>query len=256
MRIACFMSGSGTNTVKILENQLQKGTRCPYNVVLIFSDVFDQSNQKCKAQLISSKYGVQYKYNDIMEFYRRHGHETKKDLSLRPQYDQATADLIDEYDLDLIALCGYMSIVTAPLLRKYSGRVANVHPADLSVKEAGKRKYTGINAVRDAILAGERALYSTTHVVREEVDYGEILMRSAPIEVILPEGLSAVDLRKGENSDLMRRVVDEHQARLKEGGDWIIYPRTLEMIGEGRYAVDGRGNVYIDGVLAPDGLRL
>ncbi len=250
------MSGSGTNVVKIIENQQRKGGSCSYNVVLIFSDVFDQSNEKCKAQLISSKYGVQYLYNDITEFYRRHGHQTKRDLSLRPEYDQATTNLIREYDLDLIALCGYMSILTTPLLEKYNGRVVNVHPADLSVKEAGKRKYTGINAVRDAILAGERVVHSTTHVVRAEVDYGEILMRSAPIEVILPEGLNIVDLRKSENSELMRRVADEHQAKLKEKGDWVIYPKTLEMIGEGRYALDGQGSVYVDGVHTPNGLRL
>jgi len=250
------MSGSGTNVVKILENQQRKGGSCQYNVVLIFSDVFDHSNQKCKAQPISSKYSVQYLYNDITEFYRRHGHQTKKDLSLRPKYDQATIDLIREYDLDLIALCGYMSILTTPLLEKYNGRVVNVHPADLSVKEAGKRKYTGINAVRDAILAGERALYSTTHVVRAEVDYGEILMRSAPIEVILPESLDIDDLRKSENGELLRQVADEHQARLKERGDWVIYPKTLEMIGQGRYALDGQGNAYVDGVHVPNGLRL
>lgn len=255
MRVACFMSGSGTNVVKILKNQLQRGSRCPYKVVLVFSDVFDPSNQKCKAQLISSQYGVDYKCNDIMEFYRQHGHQTKRDLSLRPQYDQIVGDLIAECDLDLVALCGYMSILTTAFLENYEAHVINVHPADLSVKEAGKRKYTGINAVRDAILAGEKALHSTTHVVRPEVDYGEILMRSTPIEVILPEGLSLHDLRKGENTEILKRIVDEHQVRLKENGDWVIYPRTLEMIGEGRYALDGQGNVYLDGVLMPNGFR-
>lgn len=250
------MSGSGTNVVKILENQREKGGSCSYKVVLIFSDILDQSNEKCKAQLISSKYGVQYIHNDITEFYRRHGHQTKKDLSIRPKYDKATTDLIREYDLDLIALCGYMSILTAPLLEKYDGRVVNVHPADLSVREAGKRKFTGVNAVRDAILAGERALYSTTHVVRADVDYGEILMRSAPIEVVLPKDLNMADLRKSESSMLLRQVAEEHQARLKEKGDWVIYPKTLQMIGEGRYALDGKGNVYIDGEHAPNGLRL
>jgi folate-dependent phosphoribosylglycinamide formyltransferase PurN len=256
MRVACFMSGSGTNVVKILENRSQRGSRCPYKVILVFSDVFDPSNQKCKAQLISSQHGVDYKCNDIMGFYRRHGQQTKRDLSLRPQYDRVIADLIAEYDLDLVALCGYMSILTTAFLGKYEAHVVNVHPADLSVKEADKRKYTGINAVGDAILAGERTLHSTTHVVRPEVDYGEILMRSPPIEVILPEGLSPHDLRKGENTEILKRIVAEHQARLKEEGDWVIYPKTLEMIGEGRYALDGQGNVYVDDVLMPNGFRL
>ena len=119
MRVACFMSGSGTNVVKILENQLQKGNSCPYKVVLIFTDVFDPSSQKCRAQSISAEHQVAYEYNDIAEFYRLHGHESKKNLSLRPQYDQLTLEMIEKYGLDLIALCGYMSIVTRPLLKRY-----------------------------------------------------------------------------------------------------------------------------------------
>jgi len=256
MRVACFMSGSGTNVVKILENQLQKGNSCPYKVVLIFTDVFDPSNQKCRAQSISAQHEVAYERNDITEFYRRHGRESKKDLSLRPEYDRLTLEMIEKYDLDLIALCGYMSIVTRPLLERFEDRIVNVHPADLSVREGDRRKYTGLNAVRDAILAGEKKLYSTTHIVREKVDYGEILMRSSPIDVTLPSGVTLQDLHKPENAALIKRIAAGHQARLKEKGDWVIYPKTLEMLGEGRYAVDGQGNVYVDGTLMPNGLRL
>lgn len=256
MKTACFMSGSGTNVIKILENQSQKGSRCPYKIVLIFTDVFDPSNKKCRAKAISTEYGVEYEHNDIAEFYRRHGQQTRKDLSLRPEYDRITLEMIEKYDLDLIALCGYMSIVTRPLTERYDDRIINVHPADLSVKEDGRRKYTGLNAVRDALLAGETKLYSTTHVVREKVDYGEILMRSPPIDVILPKGVTMRELRDPKNVALITRIAEEHQSRLKEHGDWVIYPKTLEMIGEGRYAVDGQGNVYVDGLLMPNGFRM
>lgn len=256
MRVACFMSGSGTNVVKILENQLRKGSSCPYKVVLIFTDVFDPSNQKCRAQSISSEHKVAYEHNDIMGFYRLRGLESKKDLSLRLEYDKVTQQVIAKYDLDLIALCGYMSIVTRPLLERYEDRIVNVHPADLSVRERDRRKYTGLNAVRDAILAGEKKLHSTTHIVRERVDYGEILMRSPPVEVVLPSGVTPQDLRRPENAALIKRIAAEHQTRLKEQGDWVIYPKTLEVLGEGRYAVDGQGNVYVDGALMPNGLRL
>lgn len=256
MRVACFLSGSGTNVIKILENQMQSGGKCPYRVVLIFSDVFDPSNKKCKAHAISKQYELDYEHNDIMDFYRRRGQQTKRDLSLRREYDRVTVEMIEKYDLDLIAFCGYMSIATRPLLERYNDRILNVHPADLSAREAGRRKYTGANAVRDAILAGERKLYSTTHIVRELVDYGEILMRSQPVDVILPDGFTVEELRRPENTVLVRQIVVEHQARLKERGDWIIYPRTLGMIGEGRYGLDDQGNVYVDEVLMPNGLRL
>jgi len=256
MRMACFMSGSGTNVIKILERQSMRGNGCPYRVMLIFTDVLDPSNQKCRAQAISSTYHLQYEHNDILDFYRRQGQQTKKDLSLRPEFDQTTVGMLEKYNFDLIALCGYMSIVTRPLTERYNDRIVNVHPADLSVSERGRRKYAGLDAVRDALLAGETKLYSTTHVVREKVDYGEILMRSAPIDVVLPDGITTQELRDPKNRALVKQIAAEHQNRLKERGDWVIYPKTLEMIGEGRYAVDGQGNVYVDGVLTPNGLRL
>ncbi|MCD6479915.1 formyl transferase [Candidatus Bathyarchaeota archaeon] len=257
MRVACFMSGSGTNTRKIIERSLEEDAR--YEVVLIFTDVrddrLDRSGEKrCRALDIAEEYGVPYECIDILDFYRSHGRKTKRDLTLRPIYDEEVARRIEPYNIDVIALAGYMSIITKPLLDRYPGRIVNVHPADLSIMEGGRRKYVGLHAVRDAILAGERYLYSTTHVVREKVDYGEILVRSKPVPVILPEGVTLEDLKR--DKELLEKVVRENQNRLKRHGDWVIYPLTLQMIAEGRIALDGEGGVYIDGVLMPYGLRL
>jgi folate-dependent phosphoribosylglycinamide formyltransferase PurN len=146
--------------------------------------------------------------------------------------------------------------VTEPLLDRYSGRIINVHPADLSVTEGQRRKYVGLHSVRDAILAGETELSSSTHVVRERVDYGEILMISEPIDVLLPTGFTVQDLRKSENFSKLDRVVRRNQNGLKKHGDWVIFPKTLEYIAEGRFALDGAGSVYLDGRLVPNGLRL
>jgi len=257
MRVACFMSGSGTNARKIIERSLEADSA--YRVVLIFTDVRDDRVDKrrekvCRAREIAEEYGVAYECSDILDFYRSRGRRSKRDLSLRPEYDLTVLRKVEPYGVDVIALAGYMSIVTRPLLERFDGRIMNVHPADLSVTDDGRRKYVGMHAVRDAILAGEPALYSTTHVVREEVDHGEILVRSEPVPVRLPEGVSLEDLRRDRK--LLRRIAREHQSRLKERGDWVIYPLTLQMIAEGRFALDGRGNVYLDGVLAPHGFRL
>jgi len=257
MRVACFMSGSGTNTRKIIERS--RGEDAHYEVALIFTDVRDDrvdgsGEKRCRALDIAEEYGIPYECIDILDFYRSRGHRTKRDLSLRPLYDERVMRCIEPHGVDVIALAGYMSIITKPLLDRYRGRIVNVHPADLSVTEGGRRKYVGLHAVRDAILAGERCLYSTTHVVREKVDYGEILMRSKPVPVILPEGVALEDLRR--DRALLERVARENQNRLKERGDWVIYPLTLQMIAEGRIALNGRGGVYIDGVLMPNGLRL
>jgi folate-dependent phosphoribosylglycinamide formyltransferase PurN len=256
MRVACFMSGSGTNARKIIERSHQKGAS--FKVVLIFTDVKDETLDKdgkkaCRALDIAKEHGIAYECVDIMDFYRARGHTSKKDLSLRPDFDMQVVAAIEKHNIDIIALAGYMSITTKPLLDRYDGRVVNVHPADLTITANGERKYVGMHTVRDAILEGEKEVRATTHVVREKVDNGEILVVSKTVPVKLPNGVTVS--RLSEDKELLKTVVEEHQDHLKREGDWEIYPLTVQMIGEGRFAL-ANGNVYLDGKAAPSGLRL
>jgi hypothetical protein len=61
------------------------------------------------------------------------------------------------------------------------------------------------------------------------------------------------DLR--EDKKLLKQVVSEHQTKLKEQGDWIVFPLTIQMISEGRFAVGPEG-VCLDGEPAPKGYQL
>jgi folate-dependent phosphoribosylglycinamide formyltransferase PurN len=256
MRVACFVSGSGTNARKIIERSLREDSS--YEVVLVFSDVRDSrfrrdGGKMCKGKDISEEYGISYESRDIRDFYSAKGVK-RSDLSIRPEFDEQVVEAIGTYGIDLIANAGYMSIMTAPILEEYRGRIVNVHPADLRIREGGERKYTGIHVVEEAILAGDDELRSTTHVVRSRVDYGEMLLISEPVQVELPEDISLEELK--EDRDLLSSVVDEHQDRLKRKGDWVIYPLTIQMIGEGRFALDGRGKVWLDGELLYSGYVL
>jgi folate-dependent phosphoribosylglycinamide formyltransferase PurN len=245
MRVAGFMSGSGTNLVKILEKQADLACSpggSPYEVVVIFTD-----NPASNAAQIGERHGIDWVVEDILAFYRRRGHATKKDLTLRPAFDELVLGALNPYGVDAIVLAGYMSVVTDPLLKAFPGRIINVHPADLRILERGRRKYTGDYAVRDAILAGEKVLRATTHVVREEVDGGEILMVSGPVKVELPEGLRAGGTAPPEDRDLWSRIAAEHQERLKWIGDWRILPKTLEWLARGRYSLDEEGRTCLDG---------
>ncbi len=250
MRVAGFMSGSGTNLIKILERQgeLQKEpSGSPYEVVVIFSD-----KPSSNVSQIAQRYGLPFIVKDIMSFYREMGHETKKDLSLRPEFDRQVLALLEPYHIDTVVLAGYMSVVTAPLLTAFPGRIINVHPADLRILKEGKRKYTGDYAVRDAILSGEKVLRSCTHIVREEVDGGEILMVSDGLPVRFPAGLQNItegDIDQQEDRELLNKIAEEHQEQLKQIGDWVILPKTLERLALGRNALDQNGQVYLDGEL-------
>ncbi len=253
MKVAGFMSGSGTNMVKILEEQqrLSASGATPYQVSVIFTD-----NAGSNASEIGRRFAVPVVTHDIMDFYRGQGHPNKRDLTLRPEFDRVSLEMLKAHPFHLAALCGYMSIVTAPLLEALPGKVVNVHPADLSVMECGKRKYTGDRAVHDAIVAGEPGIHSTTHIVRAEVDAGEILLISKAVPVELQQGLTPAELGKPGNRKALDDIASTHQDRLKEAGDWVIFPLTLRMIGEGCFSLDGKGGVFLDGEPVAGGKRL
>jgi folate-dependent phosphoribosylglycinamide formyltransferase PurN len=257
MRVACFVSGSGTNARKIIDFSHREGSS--YDVALIFTDVRDDrlkrdGSKRCRAKDIAEEHGIGYECVDIRDFYKARGVKRAGDLKLRPEFDRLVLDAVEPHAIDVVALAGYMSVTTQPLLERFDGRMFNVHPADLSIMEGDERKYVGIHVVRDAILAGETEIHASTHVVREKVDHGEILVISEPVQVKLPEGVALDDL--GQDRKLLAKVVDAHQDTLKERGDWVVYPLTLQMIAEGRFALDGKGNVYLDGEVVRYGLRL
>jgi folate-dependent phosphoribosylglycinamide formyltransferase PurN len=249
MRVAAFMSGSGTNIMKLirLEQDLKaEEGASPFEVVFVFSD---RSDGLCAGEKIAFKSGLPYFSYDTRVFHRlrsiKRSVRTPEGMAARREYDGVAAELVKAFDIDVIALGGYMSYITL-------GRCVNVHPADLSIQTPqGTRKYVGDNAVRDAIAAGEGTLRASTLWTDEGVDTGPLLMVSEPLPVKLLEPLDA--LIRDEEKFL--KTVQDHQERLKEAGDWKIFPRTIEMIARGRFALDEKNRVYLDGGPVPRGYR-
>jgi len=249
MRVAAFMSGSGTNIIKLLEKEkdLKKETESsPFQVIFIFSD---RSDGVCLGEKIAYENGIPYFSYDIRSFHRLRGLKreaiTTQGLSARGEFDRVATRLIKAFDIDVIALGGYMSYITLE-------RCINVHPADLSLHTPdGKRRYVGDHAVLDAISSGETLLRSSTLWTDRGVDSGPLLMVSEPLKVELPDSLDSL-LKDRER---LLQVADEHQERLKELGDWKIFPRTVEMIARGRFALDENNRVYFDGKPVSEGYR-
>jgi len=249
MRVAGFMSGSGTNILRLLERENLLKARdgvSPFEVVFLFSD---RSDGSCYGESIACDTGIPYVSYDIRTFHRLRGLKrtvsTPEGFEARKEFDQVAATLVKAFEVDVVALGGYMSYLTL-------NRCINVHPADLSVLDAkGKRKYVGDNAVVDAIVAGEKILRSSTIWTDKGVDTGPILMVSDPVKVQLPEPLESLVTDR----DKLLRVAEEHQNKLKEIGDWKIFPITIEMIARGRFAFDEEERVYVDGQSVPKGYR-
>jgi folate-dependent phosphoribosylglycinamide formyltransferase PurN len=249
MRVAGFMSGSGTNIMRLLAHEQELGAGgdgSPFETVFIFSD---RSDGRCAGERIAFENGLPYFSYDIRAFHRRSGLNrsvaTAEGLAARREYDRVARRLVEAFQIDVIALGGYMSYTTLD-------RCVNVHPADLSLcLPDGRRKFVGDDAVKDAIAAGETSLRASTLWTDQGVDTGPLLMVSNPIPVSLPESLDALV----RDPDRLRQAADGHQERLKEVGDWKIFPRTIEMIARGRFALDDGNRVYVDGLPVPEGYR-
>lgn len=250
MRVAGFMSGSGTNILKVLERQkeLDKGPALsPYKVVFIFSD---RSDGVSRGEKIAYEHGIPYFSYDINRFYSIRGLKknclSEQGMEARREFDSIADRLVKAFDIDLICLAGYMSYLTLK-------GCLNVHPADLSiVTDKGKRRYVGDHAVADAIASGESCLRSSTILIDSGIDTGPLLMISKPLAVELPMPLEEILKDKG----IFKKVVEDHQARLKKSGDWKILPLTLEMIARGRFSLDEQNNVFFDGKPIPNGYRM
>jgi phosphoribosylglycinamide formyltransferase 1 len=169
--------------------------------------------------------GVPVEILDIHDFY---GARPIKDMGVRELFDEKLVSIIKEnaWSPDIIACAGYMYVLTAKFLNEFPNKVLNVHPADLNIRENGKRRYTGANVVKDQIAAGERVTKSSIHIMAEKVDDGPILCVSCGLLV--------------EN-----RAPNEQQELMKKKCDGPAYGKTLELLAEGRLAIDGENNIYL-----------
>jgi phosphoribosylglycinamide formyltransferase-1 len=137
----------------------------------------------------------------------------------REAYDRAILEILEQRDVELVLLAGYMKIVTSVLVNAYRNRMMNIHPSLLP-------SFPGLHGQKQALDWGCKLAGCTVHFVTEGVDEGPIIVQAAvPIfDDDTPDTLAA------------RILVQEHK----------IYPRAVQLFAEGRLRVEGRC-VYIDG---------
>jgi folate-dependent phosphoribosylglycinamide formyltransferase PurN len=245
MQVAGFMSGSGSNLVKIIEHEKkleQKHGASVYHVAVIFTN-----NAESNAVKIGKEHDVPVIVRDVKSYYAAYNRPLK-DMNIRQLYDNETRLALSPFTINVIAYAGYMLTATETLVKNFLG--VNVHPADLSIlTEDGKRKYTGAHAVRDAIINQEEYLRSTTHIIEEQVDGGRILMISNPVKVEFDPEL------KVDDTLYHMLTAEKNQEKLKKQGDWLIFPLTLECMARGMFAQDESGLLYANGIPIPQGVR-
>ena len=181
IRTAVFISGTGSNLKNLIEFSLKKKT--PIEVNLIVSN-----NVKAKGLRFAKLYKIKKK---IYNYDKKQISEKKilKDLKLN--------------NIKLICLAGFMKILSKDFIRKFKGKILNIHPSLLP-------KYKGLNTHQRAIQNKEKYSGCTVHLVNSKLDSGKIILQKK------------VKLSKKETPLSLQKKILKHEHKL--------YPRAINKI--------------------------
>jgi len=130
-----------------------------------------------------------------------------KEFESKADYEGAIVELLDEHEIDLVCLAGYMKIVGPTLLAAYEGRIINIHPAYLP-------EFPGAHGIEDAWSAGVDQSGVTIHWVDSGVDTGKVIKQ---VRVPRLEG----------------DTLDTFETRIHET-EYKLYPEVLDSLGAAR----------------------
>ena len=129
-----------------------------------------------------------------------------RDFSSREAFDAALADCIDGHAPDIVALAGFMRILTDGFVQRFAGRLVNIHPSLLPA-------FTGLHTHRRAIEAGCKAAGATVHFVTATLDHGPIIAQA--VVPVLPGD---------DEATLAARVLEREH---------VLYPRAIGWLVNG-----------------------
>ena len=158
VRLGILGSGKGTNCRAILES-IKSGALAA-EVRVVISDVFDAPILD-----IAREFSVPNAYLPPGRFRTR----------LEPQAEVEVVRMLRDADVELVALAGFMRVVKSAMLDAFPRRIVNIHPSLLP-------KFPGLEAWKQALVAGERVTGCTVHYVDEKIDHGDVIaQREVPI---------------------------------------------------------------------------
>ena len=192
INIAVLVSGGGTNLQALIDAQgkvLQHG--------------------KIKL-VISSKPDV-YALQRAKQAGIDHCVIAKRDYSTQEEFSNALLQQLQSYQIDMIVLAGYLSILDETIIRAYPNRIINIHPS-LIPSFCGKGYY-GLKVHEAALTYGVKVTGATVHIVNEVPDGGKILLQKA------------VDILPSDTPETL-------QQRVMEEAEWILLPQAAEMIAK------------------------
>ena len=192
--IAVLCSGNGTNLQAIIDNV--KSGYIPAEIALVVSD-----NDGAHALTRAKKANIEILVLNPEEF------------ESRDDYDKAIIKELKNKNIGLVALAGFMRILSPALVRAYENKIMNIHPALLPA-------FRGTHGIKDAFEHGVKQTGVTVHFVDEKLDNGPIIMQEALI------------VNEEDTLDSLEKKIHELEHRL--------YPEAIRLFVEGKLRIDGR----------------
>ena len=140
-----------------------------------------------------------------------------KDYESREIFNEKLLEAVDGFAPDLIVLAGFLVVIPPEMTAKYKNRMINIHPS-LIPSFCGKGFYR-LKVHEAALERGVKVVGATVHFVDEGVDSGPILLQKA------------VEVQQGDTPEVLQR-------RVMEQAEWIILPRAIDLIANGKVRVE------------------
>ena len=206
LKLAVLVSGGGTNLQAIMDS-IDDGRITNAKIQVVISN-----NVGAYALTRAENYGVEALLL------------SPKSFDTREEFNQKLLEALKERDIDLVVLAGYLVVVPPCVIEEYENRIINIHPS-LIPSFCGTGCY-GLHVHEKALARGVRVSGATVHFVDEGTDTGPIILQK-PVMV--------------EQDDTPEVL----QKRIMEQAEWIILPKAIDLIANGKVHVDGR-KVTID----------
>lgn len=200
LRIGVMVSGGGTNLQAIIDAVAQRKVTNTEIAAVI------SNNKNAYALERAKKAGIEAVCI------------SPKDFDSREEFNEKLIEKIDSLQLDLIVLAGCLVVLPEKLIKKYPNKIINIHPS--LIPSFCGTGYYGLKVHEKALERGVKVTGATCHFVDAGTDTGPIIFQQ-PVEVMEDDTLET----------LQRRVMEQ--------AEWVILPKAIHAIANGRVTVEG-----------------
>lgn len=207
LRVVVMVSGGGTNLQAVIDG-VTNGTITNTEIVGVVSN-----NKNAYALERAKNHDIPARCI------------SPKDFPSREEFNRELLAGVDAYQPDLIVLAGFLVVIPEEMIQKYRNRIINIHPS--LIPAFCGTGYYGLKVHEAALSRGVKVVGATVHFVDEGTDTGPIILQKA------------VNVEQGDTPEMLQR-------RVMEQAEWIIMPRAIDLIANGKVTVqDGRTIVEI-----------